>query len=259
MDNIYKLLDIMEALRDPQNGCPWDREQNFASIAPYTIEEAYEVADAIDRNDLPALRDELGDLLFQVVFHARMASEMGEFDFDDVAAAISDKMTRRHPHVFGDTKIGNADDQRIAWEVHKKKERENGAGEAEVLGGVTLALPALVRAVKLGKRAAGVGFDWPDSAGVKDKIQEELRELAEAEQSGDQQRIKEELGDLLFSVANLARHLNADAEEALRQANNKFQARFAGVEAQVSNGGRNWKDYRLDELEAFWEIAKSSG
>ncbi len=246
----------MAALRDPQSGCPWDLEQDFRSIAPYTIEEAYEVADAIDREDLADLRHELGDLLLQIVFHAQMASEAGAFDFEAVAAAIVDKMIRRHPHVFGDAVVGNAAAQTAAWEAHKARERAAG-GATSVMAGISLGLPALLRAQKLGKRAARVGFDWPDSEGPRAKIAEELVEVATAEQRGAPGEIQEEIGDLLFAVVNLARKLDVNPEEALRQANRKFATRFAAVEAAVDERGGDWSAFSLAQLDELWEAAKS--
>jgi ATP diphosphatase len=249
----------MAALRDPQSGCPWDLQQDFASIAPYTIEEAYEVADAIARDDLDALRDELGDLLLQVVFHARMAEEQDAFDFEQVAGGIVEKMRRRHPHVFGDDvqrRLGMQDD---SWEAIKAAER-NPAGEsrsASTLDGVALALPALKRAQKLGKRAARVGFDWPDSLGARAKIEEELAELQAAEHDADAQQLAEELGDLLFAVVNLARHLEVDAEQALSDANRKFERRFRQMEASVGETGGSLADLGLEELETYWQKAKA--
>ena len=246
-----KLLEVMAALRNPKTGCPWDIEQDFRSIAPYTIEEAYEVADAIDRNDFADLKDELGDLLLQVVFHAQMASEIGAFDFDAVAGAIAEKMIRRHPHVFAGETVANADAQRVAWESHKKRERdENGKNDAGALGGVTLALPALARAEKLSKRAAAVGFDWPDVDGVRAKIDEELAEIEAARIAGSAQQVAEEIGDLLFTVVNMARHLSVDAEDALRAANQKFARRFRAAEQRVEAQGRSWDALTLDELES---------
>jgi ATP diphosphatase len=224
---LVRLLDIMRRLRDPQHGCPWDREQNFQTIAPYTIEEAYEVADAIAGGSPRALEAELGDLLFQVVFHSQLGAERGWFDFASVSDAIADKLTARHPHVFGDARIASAAEQNRAWEEHKARERAARPGTADSeLADVPLALPALARAAKLGKRAGRVGFDWPDAGGVRDKIEEELREVAEA---GPAERA-EELGDLLFAVANWSRHLGVDAEEALRLANAKFERRFRAME-----------------------------
>ncbi|HEY5210472.1 MAG TPA: nucleoside triphosphate pyrophosphohydrolase [Stellaceae bacterium] len=247
-----RLLDIMARLRDPERGCPWDKVQNFRTIAPYTIEEAYEVAEACEAGDPEALKDELGDLLFQTVFHARMAEEAGLFRFADVAEAISDKMIRRHPHVFGDTDIADADAQTVAWEETKATERA-AAGAASVLDGVGVALPALTRAEKLQKRAARVGFDWPDAAPVFAKIDEELDELrAEIELGADPARIEDELGDVLFAVANLARHLRVDPEQALRAASRKFERRFRAMEASLSP----LKGKSLDELEAAWQRVK---
>lgn len=255
MGDIYKLLEIMAALRDPLRGCPWDRAQDFRSIAPYTIEEAYEVADAIDRGDLHALREELGDLLLQVVFHAQMASEAGAFDFADVVAGIVDKLLRRHPHVFGDEQLATAAEQSAAWERHKAAERA-AAGEVGVLDGVALAMPGLLRAYKLGKRAAAVGFDWPNAAGARQKLLEELAEVDAAAAGEDRARLAEEVGDLLFAAANLARKLGMEPEEALRQANRKFSRRFAAVEQSVRASGRPFADFSLQELDALWERAK---
>ncbi len=253
MSSIEKLLDIMAALRDPQDGCPWDLQQDFSSIAPYTIEEAYEVADAIARGDLAALEDELGDLLFQVVFHARMAEEQGAFGFEDVARGIADKMLRRHPHVFGSAEERAAGPEKGAWERIKADERRTSGVTPGVLDGIPLALPALKRAQKLGKRAATVGFDWRDPAGVRNKVNEELDELDAARDAGDAAAVREELGDLLFSVANLARHLGVDPEDALAAANRKFEGRFRAMEA-----GEKGTLADLDEaaLEARWQAAK---
>lgn len=259
---IERLLDIMARLRDPENGCPWDREQDFPTIAPYTIEEAYEVADAIERGDMAALRDELGDLLFQVVFFAQMAREAGMFDFNDVAASISDKMQRRHPHVFGDVTIRTEAEQRTAWEVHKALERASSHGETtppSALQGVARALPALMRAEKLQKRAARVGFDWTDMAPVFDKVEEEIAEIRDAiAADADPETVQEEVGDLLFATVNLARHLGVDAEIALRSGNDKFERRFRVVEEYVRNSGRTTEECPLDELEAFWTAAKAA-
>lgn len=255
MAGIDKLLEIMAALRDPRTGCPWDIEQDFASIAPYTIEEAYEVADTIDRQDLASLRDELGDLLLQVVFHARMAEERGVFAFGDVVDAIAGKLVRRHPHVFGDEHIASADAQRAAWESFKADERRR-ADHTGVLAGVAHALPGLARAAKLGRRAAGVGFDWPDLPGVVAKVREELAEVEAADGPAHRQ---EEIGDLLFAVAQLARHAGVDAEEALRQANRKFEQRFARVERGIGASGRDWPDYSAAELDQLWNEAKRTG
>ena len=255
MTKIQKLLEVMARLRDPDTGCPWDVQQDFASVAPYTIEEAYEVADAIQRGDLVALRDELGDLLFQVVFHARMAEEAGAFDFDDVAAGISDKMLRRHPHVFGSADEVAAGQSAGAWEQIKASERA-GSSDESALAGVAIALPALKRAEKLGKRASRVGFDWPDRQGVRDKIREELGELEEAVGSRDADDIDEEFGDLLFAVVNLARHLDVDPEMSLTAANHKFEERFRNMEEAVVASGRKLKDLSLETLDQEWRAAK---
>ncbi len=254
MDEMKRLLEIMARLRDPATGCPWDKEQNFRTIAPYTIEEAYEVAEACEAGNPEALKDELGDLLFQTVFHARMAEEAGLFAFTDVAAAISDKMVRRHPHVFGDVKIDGADAQTVAWEETKAKERAAG-GASSVLDGVGVGLPALTRAEKLQNRAARVGFDWPDAAPVFAKIDEELDELRdEIEQGAAPARLEDEVGDVLFAVANLARHLHIDPEQALRTASRKFERRFRAMEADAAPlAGKS-----LDELEAAWQSVKAA-
>jgi len=252
---IDRLLAIMARLRDPARGCPWDREQNFATIAPYTIEEAYEVADAIERNDMAALKDEIGDLLFQVVFHARMAEEAGLFGFDDVAEAIADKMERRHPHVFGDAEIRSVAAQNEAWEAHKAAERQARSGAASVLDGVALALPALLRAAKISRRAARIGFDWPAADSVIDKIEEELQELEFAIDEGDRAVIEEEMGDLLFAAANLARKLDIEPETALRRATAKFERRFRQVEALAKERGIGPD---LDGLEALWNEVKQN-
>jgi ATP diphosphatase len=249
-----RLLAIMRKLRDPDGGCPWDREQDFQSIAPYTIEEAYEVAEAIARGNPAALEGELGDLLFQVVFHSQLGSERGWFDFESVADAISRKLTERHPHVFAGAKVASTAEQNRAWEEHKARERAaNPAAADSELADVPLALPALARAAKLGKRAGRVGFDWPDATGVREKIDEELREVAAAT---PEQRA-EELGDLLFAVANWARHLRVDAEEALRLANAKFERRFRAMEALAA--GRSLQLKNLDAVgwDALWiEVKK---
>ena len=251
---VDRLLAVMARLRAP-DGCPWDREQTFATVAPYTIEEAYEVADAIARGDLAGLKDELGDLLLQVVFHAQIASEAGAFDFGDVAAGIADKMVDRHPHVFGDARIDSAAAQTLAWEERKAQERAaKGAADAGALDGVALALPALLRAVKLQNRAARVGFDWPDAEPVYAKIQEELAELREAR---GRQDVEEEFGDLLFVVANLARHLKLDPEAALRAANAKFERRFKVVEAKLRALGKTPGQSNLAEMDRLWDEAKA--
>jgi len=255
MTPIEKLLEVMQKLRDPETGCDWDREQTFSTIAPYTVEEAYEVADAIERGDLDGLRDELGDLLFQVVFHARMAEESGHFDFDGVAQAIADKLIRRHPHVFGTEQERAAGKIDGSWEAIKAEERA-GLGDDSALAGVAKALPALKRAQKLGERAATVGFDWPDSSGVQDKIHEELEELGEVVGTRDTARIEEEFGDLLFAVVNLARHLEVDAEKALVRASGKFDSRFRDMEKEITAQGRRFRDLSLAEMESFWRGAK---
>lgn len=242
-----RLAEIMARLRDPNGGCPWDIEQDFATIAPYTIEEAYEVADAIERGDLAGLREELGDLLLQVVYHAQMAAEAGAFDLAAVTAGIADKMVRRHPHVFGDVEVASAAAQTEAWESLKAAEKPRSGA----LDGVALGLPALMRAQKLQKRAGRVGFDWPDASGPRAKIDEELAEIAEA----PPERHAEEIGDLLFAVVNYARHLGVDAEEALRAANGKFERRFLAMEAA---GGTGFPALDLDAKEALWQDAKAA-
>ena len=245
----------MRQLRDPETGCPWDVQQDFSTIAPYTIEEAYEVADAIARDDIEHLRDELGDLLFQVVFHTRMAEEAGEFNFDDVAGVIAEKMVRRHPHVFGDEKERAAGKVDGSWEAIKELERSTGEDES-ALAGIARALPALKRAQKLGKRAARVGFDWPDRQGVHRKIHEELDELEQAVGTRDAGNIEEEFGDLLFAVVNLARHLDIDPEKALSGANVKFERRFRKMEREIDESGRNINKLPLEAMERHWRRAK---
>jgi len=256
------LLALMARLRDPERGCPWDRAQTFASIAPYTIEEAYEVADAIARGDREHLRDELGDLLFQVVFHARLAQERGWFDFAAVATAIHDKLVRRHPHLFAGAALAPADLVRV-WEEQKAEERARGSSPA-VLEGVPLALPALKRAQKLGRRTARVGFDWPDAQEVRAKVLEELRELdaalaaagAPGTDRADSERVAEEFGDLLFALVNWGRHLKVDAEETLRAANSKFEQRFARMEALARTRGLELKGLSAAAWDALWREAK---
>ena len=255
MSNIQNLLEIMDRLRDPENGCPWDLEQDFSTIAPYTVEEAYEVADAIARGDMEALQGELGDLLFQVVFYARMAKESGAFEFSDVVDGICDKMLRRHPHVFGSKEERAAGMREGSWERIKAEERGD-AKEGGVLAGVAQALPALKRAQKLGKRAAGVGFDWPDRDGVRDKIAEELDELEQAVGTRDAAHIEEEFGDLLFAIVNLARHLDVDAEKALMAANFKFERRFGEMERAIGEAGGRFRDHNLESLDREWRAAK---
>ncbi len=249
---LRRLLDIMEALRAPVGGCPWDIQQSFATIAPYTIEEAYEVADAIARADFAELPGELGDLLFQVVFHARMAEEAGYFDFAAVARSIADKMIRRHPHVFGSERREDAAAQTVAWDVQKQSERR----EKGVLAGVAVGLPALTRAAKLTARAARVGFDWPDAAAILDKLNEETAELRAELPGADPARLMDEVGDMFFVLANLARKLNLDPETCLRHANAKFTRRFNGVEAHFAAEGRGLEETTLDEMEAAWGDVK---
>ena len=255
MSNINKLLEVMKNLRDPKNGCPWDVQQDFASIASYTIEEAYEVADAIERDDMDGLRDELGDLLFQVVFHAQMAAEADLFTFEDVAAGISDKMLRRHPHVFGSEAERAHGKRDGSWEQIKEIERSD-AGDDSALARVAKALPALKRAEKLGKRASRAGFDWPDRRGVHGKIQEELEELEEAVGTRDTVSMEEEFGDVLFAVVNLARHLDIDPEKALSVANYKFERRFRNMEDDIAGSGKRLKDFNLEALDKYWRAAK---
>ena len=258
---IRRLLIIMAALRNPDGGCPWDLEQDFASIAPYTIEEAYEVADAIGRNDMADLRDELGDLLFQAVFHAQMAAEAGEFGFADVARSIADKMERRHPHVFGEERVASVEAQSAAWEDFKARERveksQQGGDSASVLDDVPAALPALLRAHKLGRRMARVGFDWPDALSITGKVTEELGELRDEIERGDAAGAAEELGDLLFTVAQVGRRLGIDPEEALRRANRKVERRFRAVEDRVRLDGGDIAALSMDELERYWNAAKA--
>lgn len=252
---IERLVAIMAALRDPATGCPWDIEQTFATIAPYTLEEAAEVADAIDRQAWGELPGELGDLLLQVVYHAQMAEEAGLFAFSDVVRAISDKMVTRHPHVFGtDSRDKTADQQTRDWEEQKARER----GRVGVLDGVALGLPALTRAVKLQSRAARVGFDWPDVAQVVDKVAEEARELVEARDTLGSQALEEEFGDLMFVMANLARHLKIDPEAALRKANAKFTRRFAHIESRLAEQGLKPADSTLAEMDALWNEARAA-
>jgi nucleoside triphosphate diphosphatase len=245
----------MAALRDPDRGCPWDKEQTFATIAPYTIEEAYEVADAIARGDFAGLPGELGDLLFQVVYHARMAEEAGRFGFADVAHGIADKMVRRHPHVFGDAAVRSATEQTEAWEAVKKAERATRA-ENGVLAGVPTGLPALARAAKLTARAARVGFDWPDAAAVLAKLDEEVAELRAELPDARPERLADEVGDLLFVLANLARKLDLDPEACLQQANLKFSNRFNAVEQASADAGKTLPEMSLEEMEDWWQKIK---
>jgi len=266
--DISRLIEIMAALRDPRTGCPWDIEQNFSSIAPYTVEEAYEVADAIARGEMDDLREELGDLLLQVVYHAQMAEEVDEFSFGDVVQAITEKMIRRHPHVFGDEEARSAGMAKGMWEKIKAEEKalkrearvargldpeDHGKG---FLDGVPVALPALTRALKLQEKAARVGFDWTEPGPILDKIEEEIGELREAMANGDQASIKDEFGDVLFALVNLGRHLKIDSEAALSGTNEKFRSRFHHVERALGASGRTLDASSLDEMEALWQQAK---
>ena len=265
--DIQRILGIMARLRDPQQGCPWDLEQDFASIAAYTIEEAYEVADAIDRGDLPGLCDELGDLLLQVVFHAQMAQEQGAFGFGDVVDAISDKMIRRHPHIFGDAAAGDAEAVLRNWDAIKREERAAaGDTDTSALAGIARGLPEWQRAVKLQARAARVGFDWPGPAPVIDKLHEEIEEVrvefdaiaADPDDAAAQDRLEEELGDLLFVAANLARHAKVDVGAALRRANHKFERRFRAMEAMADADGQALAGQSLDAQDGYWNRAKQA-
>ncbi|HEV2212408.1 MAG TPA: nucleoside triphosphate pyrophosphohydrolase [Gammaproteobacteria bacterium] len=254
-----RLLEIMARLRHPEEGCPWDRQQTFRSIAPYTVEEAYEVADAIERDDLTALEEELGDLLLQVVYHARMAEEAGRFRFADVARGIGDKLVARHPHVFGMAKMRDAEHQSRDWEARKAEERA-GRDADGALDGVAAGLPALTRADKLQKRAARVGFDWPELKPVFAKVREELAELEhEVGSASPQERLEDELGDVLFAVANMARKLGVDPEQALRGTNRKFERRFRHVEARLKERGLKPEQVSLEEMDSYWDEAKRAG
>jgi MazG family protein len=255
---IDRLLAIMAQLRDPETGCAWDLEQSFATIAPYTVEEAYEVADAIERGDLSDLRDELGDLLLQVVFHSRMAQEDGHFAFDDVANAISEKMIRRHPHIFADEAQRTSAEQTVAWEAIKAQERATKGKTESLLDDVPAGLPALTRAVKLSRRAATVGFVWPTVEQVLDKLDEEVGELKVEIEAGDLAKAREELGDVLFVVANIARTLEIDPEDALRATNAKFARRFRFIEAALKGRGKTPETSDLAEMDALWDQAKAA-
>ncbi len=257
MPPLDRLLEVMARLRDRDGGCPWDVEQTFATIAPYTVEEAYEVADAVERNDMRDLKEELGDLLFQVVFHARMAEEMGAFTFDDVAAAISDKMVRRHPHVFATESYADLTEQTSAWEAMKATERAAKGKAASLLDDVPAGLPGLTRAVKLTKRAARVGFDWPDFGPVMDKLREEMDELQVEIDAGDLPKARAELGDFLFVVANLARKLDVDPEDAIRSSNAKFTRRFSHIEKVLAKRGSSPAQSTLAEMDGLWDEAKA--
>lgn len=259
MINTRRLLTIMTQLRDPDMGCPWDRKQNFRSLVPYLLEEAHEVIDAIDRNDTTALQDELGDLLFQIVFHSQIAEENALFDFESVAGGICDKLTRRHPHVFGDAVFASDKEREQAWEDAKASERRdrNPSNQpVSVLDGITASLPALMVADKLQSRAASHGFDWPEVTPVFEKVEEELGEVREALESGDKAHIREEIGDLLFVVVNLARHLGVEPETALKQGNGKFTRRFHYIEQKIVEKGKVLDDCSLNELDALWDEAK---
>lgn len=259
MDAVKQLIAIMARLRDPQSGCPWDRKQDFASIAPYTLEEAYEVADAIAHGDMEELRGELGDLLFQVVFHARLAEEQGDFGFEDVAQTICDKMIRRHPHVFGDADFADEAALRQAWETAKHAERQDKQPDNSAVSGVAKALPALVRADKLQKRAARVGFDWDEATGAFEKVREEIAEVEAAHQEADPAHLEEELGDLLFALVNVTRKLGVDAEQALRAANSKFERRFRAMEDHLA--AREQTDLTqlsLAQWDTAWESIKAA-
>ncbi len=256
---IFRLIEVMGRLRDQDGGCPWDLEQTFASIVPYTVEEAYEVADAIARGNLSDLKEELGDLLLQVVYHAQMAAEAGAFDFADVAEAIADKMIRRHPHVFGDGEARSAAQQTSAWDALKAEERAaKSPAAASLLDGIAIALPALTRAAKLSKRAAGVGFVWPSMAEVLEKLEEEISELRAELAAGDTVKAREELGDILFVCANVARELDVDPEAALRGTNAKFARRFAFIEARLREAGKSPAGSSLAEKEDLWRAAKAT-
>jgi len=258
-DGIARLLRVMARLRDPDGGCPWDLEQDFSTIAPYTIEEAYEVADAIEREDFDDLEGELGDLLLQVVYHAQMAKEQGRFDFEAIARRIADKMIARHPHVFGDVQVEGAAAQSVAWEEAKAAERRHNNADPSVLADLPIGLPALTRSTKLQRRAARVGFDWPDLGPVLAKLEEEIGELrAEVAAGAAHERLVDELGDVLFAATNIARHLDVDAESALRQANRKFERRFRAIEQALRNAGRPIEAASLDEMEQLWQAAKDA-
>lgn len=255
---IEELLDVMSRLRDPNGGCPWDLKQSYETIVPFTLEEAYEVAEAIENNDIDGLRDELGDLLFQVVFYSQIAKEEKRFVFDDVVDGIVEKMIRRHPHVFDDVSVDDEHDVKVNWEKIKADERKqkNNNKPVSILDGVNQALPGLSRAKKLQKRAADVGFDWPNASGVIPKIAEEFEEVQEALESGDVDHLEEELGDLFFVIVNLARHMKIDPETAIRKANRKFESRFHCMEAIAVEKNQKMQDMALDELDQLWDQAK---
>lgn len=254
---LANLLDVMEKLRAPE-GCPWDREQTMESLKPYIIEEAYELVEAIDREGLQEIEEECGDLLLQVVFVSQLAKENKAFDFDSVIERLTSKLIRRHPHVFGSVEVDSSDAVRKNWEKIKKEERKEGRKDTSVLAGIPKKLPALIRALQIQERAAKVGFDWPhgDLAPLFDKLQEEVEELKEAKEKGEDSKIEEELGDLLFIVVNLARHLGKDAEICLQKANDKFTKRFKFIEETVEKSGKRWSDFSLEDLEALWQRSK---
>ncbi|WKE66442.1 nucleoside triphosphate pyrophosphohydrolase [Gallaecimonas kandeliae] len=256
MKELERLVGIMSRLRDPQNGCPWDLAQNFQTIVPHTLEEAYEVADAIEGGDREAIKNEVGDLLFQVVFYAQLGKEEGAFDLNDIARAISDKLVHRHPHVFGESEESDPERLKANWEAIKAAERAHKDADVSVLADLPLALPALIRAIKLQKRAARVGFDWDELTPVFDKIHEEIDEVKAEVAGGDAARLEDEMGDLLFAVSNLARHLDVDPEAALRRANHKFERRFRAIEKRVSDAGEVLAEQGLDKLEAHWQAVK---
>ena len=262
-EKINDLLAVMAQLRHPEHGCPWDLEQDYTSLVPHTLEEVHEVIECIEAGDLESLQGELGDLLFQIVFYARLAEEQERFTFNDVAGAIAEKLIRRHPHVFATDTVKDSDHQTEKWEAIKAAERqqqadENGSEKPGVLAGVSRALPSLVRAQKLQRRAARVGFDWPDTQGVYEKIQEELTECQQAAEQQHKQDIEEELGDLLFSCVNLARHYDIDSEKALRMASRKFEARFEFIEAQLQQSGKDMQGQTLEQLDSLWKAAKQA-
>lgn len=253
---MQRLLEIMQRLRDPEHGCPWDAQQDFATIAPFTIEEAYEVADAISRGDMADLKDELGDLLFQVVFHAQMAKEQGQFDFADVHQGVCEKMVRRHPHVFADTEVDDAQHQTRIWEEHKAEERKR-KGEHSLMDGIPVGMAEIQRAVKIQKRAAKAGFDWESAAPVTVKFEEELAEMRVAMDSGDQRAMEDEVGDLLFVAINLARKLDIDPASALRRSNAKFERRFRGIE-ELAGGQDGLTAMDIEAMETLWQKQKGS-
>jgi len=261
MYSIDDLLAIMKRLRDPVDGCPWDLEQSFSSIVPHTLEEAYEVADAIERGNTGDLCEELGDLLFQVIFYARLGEEGGGFDFQRIVDGICNKLIRRHPHVFADERVDNAEQQGLAWERHKQAERQRKSpGHSSQLDDVSLALPALTRAQKLQQRASAVGFDWHEAAAVVDKVREEIAEVeAELQAGGDKDRLRDEIGDLLFVCVNLARHAGLDAEASLRQGNHKFERRFRYIEQSLLAGNKDLEGATLEQMDALWDAAKEQG